>query len=92
MSTVRWHTGARKVTPLPVLRFSSFSWWPEMVFVGGFLADHSHYGKKDEIFAIIWYFRILMDTVSLIYVYNWAWYNSILREAEVTGTLGCYFY
>jgi len=58
-----------------------------MVFVGGFLADHSHYGKKDEIFAIIWYFRILMDTVSLIYVYNWAWYNFISREARATGTL-----
>jgi hypothetical protein len=75
------------MTSLPLLPLSPFSWWSVRVFLGGFLADHSQNGKKDEIFAILWYFRILMDTVSLIYVYNWAWYNSILREAEVTGTL-----
>jgi hypothetical protein len=38
--------GAHKVTPLPILRFSLFSWWPERVFIEGFLADHSHNGKK----------------------------------------------
>jgi hypothetical protein len=52
------------------------------IFVEDFLADLYHIGKKDEIFTTIWYFRILMRTVTLIPVYNWAKYIYILRSGS----------
>jgi hypothetical protein len=36
----------------------------ELRLIGGLLADHYHIGEKDEIFATIWYFRMLTHSIT----------------------------